>query len=213
MQEVFCTPTHFSQRTDFLATALCVFLRDLPGIIGISPRSMFGYRSGKYPVTAKALRKLEAAEQSAGIDPAPQTDTQVRSRVPSNSIKTIPVISWVHAGEAGNYEELPDSWQNIIPTECQDKKAFGVYLEGDSMEPKFSEGDVLIVQPSEEAHSGCLVVARFLTDGVIFRRCEMIGGVIRLIPLNERYPVTEHQPAEFSWIYPVWGRWTQIWRR
>lgn len=28
---------------------------------------MFGYRAGKYPVTAKALRKLAAAEQAAGI--------------------------------------------------------------------------------------------------------------------------------------------------
>lgn len=28
---------------------------------------MFGYRSGTYPVTAKALRKLEAAEQAVGI--------------------------------------------------------------------------------------------------------------------------------------------------
>lgn len=28
---------------------------------------MFGYRSWKYPVTAKALRKLEAAERAAGI--------------------------------------------------------------------------------------------------------------------------------------------------
>ena len=28
---------------------------------------MFGYRAGKYPVTAKALRKLEQAERTAGI--------------------------------------------------------------------------------------------------------------------------------------------------
>ncbi len=28
---------------------------------------MFGYRSGKYPVTAKALRKLQQAETAAGI--------------------------------------------------------------------------------------------------------------------------------------------------
>jgi hypothetical protein len=28
---------------------------------------LYGYRSGKYPITAKALRKLEQAEQLAGI--------------------------------------------------------------------------------------------------------------------------------------------------
>jgi SOS-response transcriptional repressor LexA len=127
--------------------------------------------------------------------------------------RLIPVIGWAHAGEAGSYEEIPKSWQNKIPTQCADAKAFAVSLEGDSMEPRFSEGDMLIVQPSEEAYSGCLIVARFVDDGVVFRRLEMSGGVLRLIPLNDRYPVTEHQPPEFSWIYPVWGRWTQLWKR
>ena len=63
----------FLQRTDDLAALLGCYLRDLPAKIGISERSMFGYRAGKYPVTAKALRKLEAAERAAGIhqgDPA-----------------------------------------------------------------------------------------------------------------------------------------------
>ena len=67
MQDIFCSSSHFSQRTDFLAESLGVFLRELPEKIGISERSLFGYRSGKYPVTAKALRKLQAAERAAGI--------------------------------------------------------------------------------------------------------------------------------------------------
>ena len=29
----------------------------------------YGYRSGKYPISAKVLRKLEAAEKAAGIGP------------------------------------------------------------------------------------------------------------------------------------------------
>ena len=56
----------FLQRTDELAVRLGCRLLDLPVKIGISERSMFGYRSGKNPVTAKALRKLEAAELAAG---------------------------------------------------------------------------------------------------------------------------------------------------
>ena len=81
------------------------------------------------------------------------------------------------------------------------------------MEPRFGEGDLIIVQPSETAYSGCFVVAKFVNDGVIFRRIEMSGPVISLVPLNERYSVTTHEAEEFTWIYPVWGRWTQIWRR
>jgi SOS-response transcriptional repressor LexA len=194
---------------------------------------MFGYRSGKYPVTAKALRKLEEAERLAGITPSPFPqpaaisdfagyDTKVNEDSPIYGnkgmdcrpwLRGVPAVGWAHAGEAESYEEMPFSWRNQIPTDCPDAKAFAVYLEGDSMEPKFSDGDILIVQPTAEPHSGCFVVARFADDGVIFRRFEMIGKTIRLVPLNSRYPATDHQPRDFSWIYPVWGRVTQIWRR
>lgn len=127
--------------------------------------------------------------------------------------RMVPVIGWAHAGDAGGYEEIPPSWQNRVPTDCSDPKAFGVSLEGDSMEPKFSDGDILIVQPTTEAHSGCFVVARFIDDSVIFRRLEMRRGKIILVPLNPQYMASEHTPEEFSWIYPVWARITKMWKR
>jgi SOS-response transcriptional repressor LexA len=125
----------------------------------------------------------------------------------------VPVIGWAHAGDAENYEELPKSWQSRVPTDCADPKAFGVSLEGYSMEPKFSDGDILIVQPSAEFHSGCYVVARFLNDGVIFRRLEIRGARIILVPLNPQYLASEHTAEEFSWIYPVWARITKLWKK
>lgn len=67
MQHNFCSPLQFLQRTDALASVLACNLNDLPEKIGISERSLYGYRVGKYPVTAKALRKLEIAERTAGI--------------------------------------------------------------------------------------------------------------------------------------------------
>lgn len=67
MQEIICSPLQFSQRTDALASLLGCYLKDLPAKIGISERALFGYRTGRYPVTAKALRKLQAAEDAAGI--------------------------------------------------------------------------------------------------------------------------------------------------
>ncbi|MCW1883995.1 hypothetical protein OKA04_04595 [Luteolibacter flavescens] len=130
--------------------------------------------------------------------------------------RLIPVVGWAHAGTAVSYEQLPDSWVAKVPTECRDPKAFGVRLEGDSMESAgrigFTEGDLLVAMPGEEAYSGCFVIARFANDGVTFRRFESTGDVIRLVPLNERYPVTQHTREEFSWIYPVWGRWSQLWK-
>ncbi len=81
------------------------------------------------------------------------------------------------------------------------------------MEPKFSDGDILIVQPSVEFHSGCYVVARFLNDGVLFRRLEIRGSKIILVALNSQYQASEHRADEFSWIYPVYMRITRLWRK
>ena len=67
MQEKNRISSHFSQRTEILSERLGVLLRDLPSRIGISDRMFYGYRSGSYPISCKAWRKLEAAERAAGI--------------------------------------------------------------------------------------------------------------------------------------------------
>ncbi|GAA5482079.1 hypothetical protein Hsar01_01294 [Haloferula sargassicola] len=123
------------------------------------------------------------------------------------------MIGWAHAGEAVAYEELPGDWQNRIPTECRDPKAFAVSLEGDSMAPEFRDGQLLVLMPSEEAYSGCFVVCRFKDDGVLFRRIEFAGEEIVLHPLNPRYDSRSYPREAFAWIYPVWGSWAQLWKR
>lgn len=157
-------------------------------------------------------------EKSANDQPVSKAERASNSKqeedpVEYSRIRMIPVTGWAHAGEAESYEEIPEAWKGKIPTECRDLKAFGVRLEGDSMEPKYTEGDWLVVQPSEQAHSGCLVVAKFLHDGVIFRRFEITGKIVTLVPLNRRYQPSQHSLEDFAWIYPVWGRWTQVWRK
>jgi hypothetical protein len=42
-------------------------LKEIPARMKVSERSFFGYRSGAYPITPKAWRKLAAAEAAAGI--------------------------------------------------------------------------------------------------------------------------------------------------
>jgi SOS-response transcriptional repressor LexA len=132
--------------------------------------------------------------------------------LPAKPSKTIQVIGWAHAGEAENYEELPQSWQDQIPTHCRDRKAFAVRLVGDSMEPLYYEGDLLILMPTKEIYNGCLAVVRLANDGVTFRRIELRGGgeTIRLVPLNPRYEHQDLKREEISWAYPLFGMFRQV---
>ena len=222
MQDHSAHSRTFFARTNRLATQLAVNVEDLPEILGIKRRTLFDCRKDDGKVSGKSWSKLEEAERKASAKSASKCEFAESSAHPKDleggksadfHEKTIPVVGWAHAGEAGSYEELPKDWQIRLPTDCPDRHAFAVILEGDSMEPKFSEGDWLIVQPSEVAYSGCLVVARFANDGVIFRRMERNGEEIILKPLNEGWPITRHRPEDFTWIYPVWGRFTPIWRK
>lgn len=233
LQEDNQTISDFVKRTDELSIRKGLNMSEIHGLLDISKAMVFAYRSGKNRITPKVWLKLQLAEQEAGIIGVPSAqnagsstypkeldEAKIENVVPDDASRQyqtfprmIPVVGWAHAGEAESYEQLPNSWQHKIPTECRDVKAFAVELEGDSMEPKYSEGDMLIVQPSETAHSGSLVVARFANDGVVFRRLEVDGKTITLVPLNPRYRTSQYTPEDFSWIYPVWGRWTQIWRR
>jgi SOS-response transcriptional repressor LexA len=155
----------------------------------------------------------EASHFGDSITPPKEDHPPARS-----PFRRVRVVGWAHAGEAANYDELPPHWQETVPTDCKDPKAFAVSLEGDSMKStdsgmSFEEGDLIIAQPSEEPYSGCFVIARFANDGIIFRRFESSGNKIVLAPLNDRYQVTEHPREDFQWIYPVYGRWTQLWKR
>lgn len=60
--------SEFSERTEILSRSLRLNLSDLPKKIGISASMFHAYRSGKYPISPKVWRKLEAAERSAGIE-------------------------------------------------------------------------------------------------------------------------------------------------
>lgn len=124
--------------------------------------------------------------------------------------RMIPVLGFAHAGLAENYEEIPEDWQDKVPASIRDPKAFAVRLEGDSMEPKFCTGDVLILKPSGEVYSGCLAVLKLKDDGFVFRRVERRAEFVRLIPLNPQWPTEEMPNEHVTWIFPVWGMFRQI---
>lgn len=54
--------SEFARRSDQLAEELGIRVSDLPGKLGISEDMLMGYRTGRYPISSRAWRKLNAAE-------------------------------------------------------------------------------------------------------------------------------------------------------
>jgi SOS-response transcriptional repressor LexA len=124
----------------------------------------------------------------------------------------VPIISWASAGKASNYSDLEGYIEERINSDCRDPNAFGLIIEGDSMEPKFYAGDRVIFSPNSEARNGDCVVARLREDGgVVFKqyfRGGKNGAVIRLVSLNPNYDPVEHPASAFRFIYPAVERLT-----
>lgn len=189
--------------------------------LGCSRSMLYHYEQGNPEPPAQLLSKLLKIEMVLGLINSTSVESPgngnpktfgVSSHADPNVTKRIRVIGWAHAGQAGSYEEIAESWQESIPTDCRDPKAFAVVLEGDSMEKVYYDGDILTLMPNQEAHSGCLAVCRFVDDGVLFRRIELMGEQIRLMPFNERYEASTHNRKDFAWIYPVWETRRFVWK-
>jgi SOS-response transcriptional repressor LexA len=105
----------------------------------------------------------------------------------------VPLISWVRAGSchpaADPYE--PGDAEEWIETEIKvNKNSYALTVRGDSMEPLFPEGCVIVVDSDKRAENGSFVIARLDDSGdVTFKQLVKDAGMMYLKPLNERYPI------------------------
>jgi len=123
----------------------------------------------------------------------------------TEQLRTISVISWAHAGEAGTYEQIPDDEQDKIVTASSDPKAFAVTVEGESMIPGYMPGDRVVVAPSRPPRNGRPVVVKLADDGILLRLFHRLNAhTIRLTSLNpEIYPPTDLTDGQYRWCWPV----------
>ena len=66
---------------------------------------------------------------------------------------------------------------------------FGLQIKGDSMEPKFSEGDVVIVRKQSTIQSGEIAIVLINGDEATIKKVVLFDGGISLVPTNQAYEV------------------------
>lgn len=106
---------------------------------------------------------------------------------------SVPVLSSV---QAGNFKEFVDNYHGadgsveVVSTSVPvNRYTFAVRVVGDSMEPEFHAGMVLIVEPEIDPLPGDFVIAKNGSDETTFKQLVRDGADWYLKPLNERYPL------------------------
>jgi SOS-response transcriptional repressor LexA len=108
-------------------------------------------------------------------------------------VRVYPLISWVQAGDWADIvtDGLPahaaQEW-HPCGVRCG-PRTFVLRVQGQSMEPRFTEGELIFVDPDAEARNGSFVVVR-LDDAhqATFKQLIIEGDRRYLRPLNDRWP-------------------------
>ncbi len=107
-----------------------------------------------------------------------------------------PIISPV---QAGMWREIVDTFprggadEYIMANNSYGKHTFALRITGNSMEPEFKEGDVVVIDPDVAPNAGDYVVARNHEEAATFKKYRPRGineagqEVFELVPLNEDY--------------------------
>jgi len=121
--------------------------------------------------------------------------------------RLVPVINKVSAGYPTDFNDLDypvgiaDDY--IRCPDLHDPNTFAVRVVGDSMEPKFREGDIVIFSPAAEVHNGDDCFVRFaMPHETTFKRVFFESdNKIRLQPRNEKYSPTIVDGKRINGLY------------
>lgn len=119
--------------------------------------------------------------------------------------RNVPLVEWVDAGlgaEVVSQQALASATEFVEVVSTVSDAAFALRVKGDSMEPDFHEGDVIVVDPARQPQPDQFVVAELLPNGTpeghgkvtfkqyVFRGYREGSPSFDLRPLNPDYPTT-----------------------
>ena len=130
-----------------------------------------------------------------------------QEKLPLAPGRLVPVINKVSAGYPTDFNDrdypvgIADDY--IRGPDLHDPNTFAVRVVGDSMEPKFHEGDIVIFSPATEVHNGDDCFVRFaMPHETTFKRVFFESdNQIRLQPRNEKYSPTIVDGKRINGLY------------
>lgn len=136
-------------------------------------------------------------------------------------INAVPVINKVSAGYPSDFTDLGypprHADAHVSCPDVDDPDAFAARVYGDSMEPKYNEGDIVVFSPASAPRHGDDCFVRFADGDTTFKRVFFeetdIGpsrGVIRLQPRNEKYPPRTVAAEQVTGLYRAVYRYERV---
>jgi phage repressor protein C with HTH and peptisase S24 domain len=161
----------------------------------------------RWPSTESVAKALDAV--GAGFDSFAALVGGARA-MPARSVtsRRIPLIGLAQAGGEGFFDDggfpVGGSWDEVGLPEVADPNAYALEISGDSMEPVYRDGDLVIVSPVAPLRRGDRVVARTHSGEVMAKElARRSARKIELKSLNPAYPDYSFDLSEVVWMHRI----------
>lgn len=158
--------------------------KELAIMVGVTQATVSEWEHGKKDPTGERLKKLA---EIFGVEPGEVLgDTPYKQRSANSAYIRIPVLGRIPAGVPFEMIEDIEDYEDIPATMARgDKEYFALKVRGDSMNPKYEDGDTIILRATNACENGQDCAVRVDGNDATFKRVYgMSGGGMILQPLN-----------------------------
>jgi phage repressor protein C with HTH and peptisase S24 domain len=122
-----------------------------------------------------------------------------------HATRAVPLLGFAEAGSGGYFDDggfpVGEGWDQIAFPAVSDEHAYALEVSGQSMEPAYREGDVIIISPAAQIRRGDRVVVRTKGGEVMAKELKRrTAKTIELRSLNTEHSDRTLAATEVLWI-------------
>lgn len=176
--------------------------RKLAQMLHLNPSNLVRIEKGRVTPSLKTVEEI-----------AEKLDVPISVLIDKKEIPSqVAVVSFASAGEAVNFTDQDYPQQGGMyfidrPADFSDPNGFGIEVSGDSMVPKYEDGQVVLVDTRKKPQNGDYAVVGLMNGDKYVKRYREVQGMVILESVNPLYPPVIVQKEEIRFAYKiVWAK-------
>jgi len=162
----------------------------------------------RWPSTESLAKVLDATGAELEAFTALVTGARALPAASRAGTRRVPLIGLAQAGGDGYFDDggypVGGGWDEVGLPEIADPNAYALEISGESMEPVFRDGDLVIVSPAAPIRRGDRVVVRTRRGEVMAKQLQRRSARrVELLSLNPAHPSYAFELHEVAWIHRI----------
>jgi len=165
---------------------------DLSRDLGISQATIYAWTNGKSVPRTGSVRQLA---EYFHCDIADLTEKPVAKETKTTGVR-IPVVGTVIAGIPVDAVENIIGYEEITSEMARSGEYFALRIQGDSMEPRMEEGDIVIVRKQETIENGQVAIVLVNGYEATVKEVHITSDGIELRGYNENFEMIKYSAMD-----------------